>query len=276
MTITTVSFIGCGRITRAMVEGLVTSGWPAQNLRGVSRGGKSARALAEGFGTVATATVAEAVERADLVVLAVDPPAAAEVLREIRASLGGRQLLLSLVASWPADRVAEAVGHGAPVVRAVPNVAVAACAGATVLCAGPGAGPGHLAAVQRLFGRTGGSFLVDEKHMETVSALSGAGPALLAQYARTLADAAAGQGLPARLAEQLTAHALRGTGELLAGTGHSTEDVIDSVASPGGMTRQALETLERSDLPKRVADALTAAVNLSLARMPAREESAPM
>ncbi|MEV0911250.1 pyrroline-5-carboxylate reductase family protein [Streptomyces hokutonensis] len=268
MTTRTVAFLGCGRITRAVAQGLAAVDGRTWQLRGVSRHGRSARALAADTGLVAAGNIAEAVAGAGLVVVAVHPHEAAEVLAETRPHLTEGQILVSLVASWPVAAVAEAVWYAVPVLRAVPNVAVAARAGATVLSAEPAVAPVQLAAVQELFGDLGPVFVVDDHHLETVSALSGAGPALFARFAQSLAESAAALGLPPGLAEHLARDAVRGTGALLDGAGTTFADTISSVSSPGGMTERALHTLDDHGLPAATTAALDAAVRLSLRRMP--------
>ncbi|MEV7124421.1 pyrroline-5-carboxylate reductase dimerization domain-containing protein [Streptomyces sp. NPDC093260] len=268
MSAPTVAFLGCGRITRAIVTGLVASGLPAQRLYGVSRHGRSALALAADTGLTPASDIAGAVRPADLVAVAVHPHEAADVLAGLRPLLRPGQLLVSLVASWPAAAVARAVGDAVPVVRAVPNVAAAVQAGATVLSAGPGAGQAELERVSGLFERLGRVLVAADEHMEAVSALSGAGPALLARFAQALAQAAAGLGLPQRLAEDLARHAVHGTGVLHARPGASLAGTVAAVSSPGGMTEQALATLDRHGLAPATTAALRAAVALSLTRTP--------
>ncbi|MEU6194010.1 pyrroline-5-carboxylate reductase dimerization domain-containing protein [Streptomyces sp. NPDC047061] len=269
MTSRTVAFLGCGRITRAVAQGLVAVDGRPWRLRGVSRHGRSARDLAADTGLVAAGNIAEAVAGAGLVVVAVHPHEAAEVLAETRPHLTDGQILVSLVASWPVAVVAEAVRHAVPVLRAVPNVAVAARVGATVLSAAPAVEAAELTPVQELFADLGPVFVVDDHHLETVSALSGAGPALLARFAQSLAEGAAALGLPPGLADHLARHAVRGTGALLDGAGTTFAGTISSVSSPGGMTEQALDTLDHHGLPAATTAALDAAVRLSLRRMPA-------
>ncbi|MER0478967.1 pyrroline-5-carboxylate reductase dimerization domain-containing protein [Streptomyces sp. Edi2] len=263
---TTIAFIGCGRISRAVVSGLVTAGWSPERLRGVSRTGAGARALAAEFGLVAMPSAPEAVRGADIVILAVHPHEMRQVLGGLVQVVSADQLLVSLVASWHTDAVAAAL-PGVPVIRAVPNVAVALCAGVTALSVGSGADREHLELARGVFGSLGRVLGVDEAQMETVSSLSGAGPALVARFAQALAEAAAVQGLGREVADQLAAHAVKSTGALLTGGGLTPDAVVDSVASPGGMTEAALDILEKRELTGAVGAALEAAVDLSLSRL---------
>ncbi|MEV0174685.1 pyrroline-5-carboxylate reductase [Streptomyces sp. NPDC050803] len=263
----TVAFIGCGRIARAVVGGLVAAGGAPESIRGVSRTGAGARALSEEFGIRAVASVPEAVAGADVVVLAVHPHETPAALRSLaQAPAGGTAVLVSLVASCRTEAVTAAL-PGTAVVRAVPNVAVAARRGVTVLSSGPGCPPEALDTARALFAPLGEVLTVPEDLMETVSALSGAGPALIAHFAQALARAGIGQGLSADTAAVLAAHAVRGTGALLTAPGATPDAVMEQVASPGGMTEAALRTLDERAVPQSVREALDAAVRLSLGRL---------
>ncbi|MER7759604.1 pyrroline-5-carboxylate reductase dimerization domain-containing protein [Streptomyces sp. NPDC097619] len=262
------AFVGCGRIARAVAVGLRAAEGPARPLRGVSRDGAGARVLAAETGLVPMPDLAGAVAGAETVVLAVHPHEAAGVLAGLGPHLEPGQTLVSLVASWPAAEVAAAVGHRVPVVRAVPNTAVAVRAGATVLSVPEGADPAALEPVRDLFAALGPVHVVEDRHQETVSALSGAGPALLARFASALAGGATALGLPPQLAEDLARQATAGTGALLAGPDAELAATIDAVASPGGMTERALERLAGRGLDAAAAEALDAAVRLSLGRAP--------
>ncbi|MFE2276760.1 pyrroline-5-carboxylate reductase family protein [Streptomyces sp. NPDC059454] len=261
----TVAFVGCGRIARAVVGGLIAAGGAPESIRGASRTGAGARALSEEFGVRAAASVREAADGADVVVLAVHPHETPAALRALVGVPAGA-VLVSLVASCRTEAVTAAL-PGTAVVRAVPNVAVAARRGMTVLASGPDCPSGALAAARALFAPLGEVLTVREDLMETVSALSGAGPALIAHFARALARAGAGQGLSADTAAALAAHAVRGTGALLTEPGTTPDAVMGQVASPGGMTEAALRTLDERALPQSVRQALDAAVRLSLDRL---------
>lgn len=274
----TVAFIGCGRIARAVVGGLVAAGAAPGSIRGVSRTGAGARALSEEFGVGAAASVREAAAGADVVVLAVHPHETPAVLRSLAGVPAGEgAVLVSLVASCRTEAVTAAL-PGSAVVRAVPNVAVAARRGVTVLSSGPGCPPGAADTARALFAPLGEVLTVPEDLMETVSALSGAGPALVAHFAQALARAGVAQGLSPDTAAVLAAHAVRGTGALLTGPGATPDAVMEQVASPGGMTEAALRTLDEQGLPRSLRQAVDAAVRLSLGRLltGAEYRSAPL
>lgn len=260
-----IAFAGCGRIARAVVAGLVKAGHDPQRLYGFSRTGAGARALSEEFGIV-PAELDEAVRDAGIVVLAIHPHEAEAALTSLAPRVGHGTLVLSLIASWSTRAIAAAL-PGRPVIRAVPNTAVGIGSGMTVLSGGPDTNESHVKRVHELFTPLGRVLVMDEELLEAVSAVSGAGPALMAYFVRALAQAGSAQGLRTEDASLLATEAIRSTSALLADPDMTPTSLIDSVASPGGMTVAALSALDQSQVPEAVGQAVEAAVRLSFERM---------
>lgn len=260
-----VAFVGCGRIARATVQGLVSAGYPAGRLRGVSRTGAGARALSQEFGTLFAASPDEAVHGVRLVVLATHPHETGAALKDLAGCLTRDHVLVSLVASWRTEALSAAL-PGVPVVRAVPNVGVALRTGTTVMSSGSGVTDSRLTEAETLFGRLGHVVVADENTLEAVSAVSGAGPALIAYFTEALAAAGTEQGLDRSTASLLATQAVRSAGALL-DHADSPRSVIDSVRSPGGMTAEALRVLQERGVAEAARAATAAAVRLSYERM---------
>ncbi len=257
------AFVGCGRIAEAIVSGLVASGYPAEFIWGASRTGAGAGRLRDRFRIHAAGNVTAAVRRATVVVLAVDPEDALAVVRRLAGVVDERHCLVSVVASRSTHDLEDEL-PGVPVIRAVPNVAVAVRAGVTAIAAGTTAGAEHNGRVAAIFGRLGLVTEVDEGLLDLVSALFGIGPALFSQVAVEWADAAVARGVDQELARLLVRQCFRGTGELLAES--TPEQIIAAVASPKGMTDAALRALDDEMLGATMSAALDAAIRRSAER----------
>ena len=85
-----IAIIGAGNVGKALTGSAIKAG---HSVTVSSRGGESARALAEATGARAAASDREAVEVADVVVLAIPYGAVDEVLEETRAALAGKVLV---------------------------------------------------------------------------------------------------------------------------------------------------------------------------------------
>jgi pyrroline-5-carboxylate reductase len=98
-----------------------------------------------------------------------------------------------------------------------------------------------------------------ESQIDTVTALSGSGPAYFFQFMAALEAAAEARGLPRAVAHALTVETARGAAEMARMSGDSLDVLRDQVTSKGGTTAAALAVLDAADLHGIVANALGAA-----------------
>lgn len=221
-------------------------------------GSGRAAALASEVGGEAVAHVSELPSRSDLLVLAVKRTA----LDELAGALG-RELppVVSVMAGVPVARLREAFPE-APILRAMPNVAVEVRRGLT--CYVPPASEVPEEARRLLIGALellGSAVPVEEAEIDVATAIMSCSPAYLALVEEALAEAGAREGIDAGLAHELVVETMAGTAELL--RARAPEEVRSAVASPGGATEAGLEALERRDLGAAVEEA----VAVSLERM---------
>ena len=80
----------------------------------------------------------------------------------------------------------------------------------TAVCAGPVATAQHLETAKHLFESVGRALVVDEKHMDAITALSASGPAFVFVILESLAEAGVKVGLPREMATTLAAQTLYG------------------------------------------------------------------
>ena len=242
-----------------MIRGLLQCGFSGAQLRVGEPQATQRDALQRDFGVVALADNAAAVRGADLIVLAVKPQYAIELLSGLCPALSqSRSLLLSIAAGLRVADLAHAC-PSVPIVRAMPNRAALVGMGAAALYA-----PATINAAQRALAEqvcaAAGSFVwvQQESDLDIVTALSGSGPAYFFQLAEHLAAAAVAEGLDAVTAERLARQTLRGAGAL-AGGDTSLAAEREAVTSKGGTTAAALAAFQSGGLEQLVAAAVAAA-----------------
>lgn len=196
---------------------------------------------------VSTDNVAAARD-ADILLLAVKPSQATELVESLRGVLRPTQLLVSLVASVKTGALESASGMNLPVVRAMPNTPAAVGEGVTALCAGQFCSPEQLAQAMRLFETVGRAVVVDEKHMDAVTGLSGSGPAFLYIVIEALAEAGVNVGLPREVATLLAAQTTLGSARMVLETGSHPALLKDAVTTPAGCTVDGILELEEGGL----------------------------
>jgi pyrroline-5-carboxylate reductase len=255
-----VAFVGSGVMAEVLIRGLLAHGLTSPS-RIWAAGPRPDRAaeLVRAHGIHATISNLEAIGNADLVVLAVKPVALAPVLRQIRSSLRPEQVVVSIVAGVRLAALAGALGRPA-VVRCVPNLPCRIGRGLTVWTATPQVSAEARETVRSLLQTMGREvFFPDEAQVDRATAAYGTGPALLAQFVKALEDAAVYLGEPRTLARELLLETILGTAEMMLSSGHPPTELVDEVASPGGLTSRALHELNEGRFPAVLHRAVAAA-----------------
>jgi pyrroline-5-carboxylate reductase len=241
----TVGFLGCGRMATALAKGFLRSNLvrPAQ-LVGSDPNEEARIGFVDETGGQATDTNGDVLCASEVIVLAVKPDLAMDVLEEVRPRFTGKHLLLSVVAGVPLARL-EAGLEGEPrVIRAMPNTPALVGVSATGYALGRFAQSADGQLAQQLFAAVGLAFEVKENLLDAVTGLSGSGPAYACLVMEAMSDGGVAAGLPREMATRLAAQTLKGTAAMVLETGVHPAALREMVTSPGGTTIDGLRELE--------------------------------
>ncbi len=189
-----------------------------------------------------------AVREADLILIGVKPFQVPDIIAEIKPALTPAKTLISFAASVKTRSIEEASGIEIPVVRAMPNTPSALGAGVAALCRGRFVSDKTMELAQRIFETVGRTVIVDEKHMDAVTGLSGSGPAYIYIIIEALAEAGVKVGLPRDTATQLAAQTAYGAAKMVLETGYHPALLKDAVTTPAGCTIDGILELEEGGL----------------------------
>lgn len=261
MTDTPIAFIGGGNMARSLIAGLVRQGVAPARIHVAEPVQALREALSVDFGVHVHASASDAASQTDTWVLAVKP----QVLREVCGSLRDiaqhrRPLLVSIAAGITSAQLDRWLGGGLPVVRAMPNTPALLGAGVTGLFATAqvsSAQRGQADTVLSSAGRT--VWVDDETLMDSVTAVSGSGPAYVFLLAEAMEAAGIAQGLPADAARTLVQQTLLGAARMLDEAGEPAAELRRRVTSPGGTTQAAIERFQAGGFETLVDAALKAA-----------------
>ena len=257
-----IAFIGGGNMARAIIQGLVDSGFDAANV-GVSDPLDTTRdALVADFpGLTADADNAAVVDGADCVVLAVKPqvlPGICEPL--VEPVQRGKPLIVSIAAGVRGDDIERWLGGELAVVRVMPNQPALLRLGVSGLYANPRTTPEQADAAERIMAAVGSVVRVDsETLIDSVTAVSGSGPAYVFLLIDMLANAGAELGLSAADARSMAIETAAGAAALAAASDDPMSEQIARVRSPGGTTAAALDRLDEHDVRAIFSSAVKAA-----------------
>ena len=248
-------------MARSLIGGLIRDGAPAASIT-VSEPNASLRAaLVRDFAVAAHADNGAAAESADVLVLAVKPQVMKTVCAGLRGIAQTRQpLIVSIAAGIRVGQLDAWLGGSLGIVRCMPNTPALIGAGAAGLCANPACTAAQRELAQSILSAAGLAVWIDnEAQMDTVTALSGSGPAYFFLLAEALIDAAVAQGLPRETAQELATQTCLGAGRMLREDGATPGELRQRVTSPNGTTQAALDSFAADDFAQIVQRAVAAA-----------------
>ena len=240
-----IATIGTGVMAEAMLGGLFADGriQPGQVVAADPRADRRAE-LEERLRIRTTASNAEAVAGADVVVLAIKPQNLREAGRDLAPALRPEQLVISILAGTTMRALEAALGHRA-IVRAMPNTPAQVRRGITVWAATPEVSAAQRETAALLLGALGDQIEVDDEKLVAMStAVSGSGPAYLFLFMEAFIDAAVHLGFSRHVAHRLVVETLEGSALFAKSSGSHPAQLRDMVTSPGGTTAAALRELE--------------------------------
>jgi pyrroline-5-carboxylate reductase len=220
--------------------------------------------LASDHGIRVTAGNPEAVDGADVVLLAIKPQMLGRVGREIGPHLRRGQLVLSVLAGATTAALTTTLGHD-QVVRAMPNTPARLGKGMTVWYATPAVTPEQRGQARALLGALGAEIEVDdEKFVAMATAVSGTGPTYVFLVMEALIDAAVHLGFPRHVAHDLVLETLEGSTLFAKQSEMHPAELRNMVTSPGGTSAAALHELESGRLRTVLSEAVWAAYRRTL------------
>jgi pyrroline-5-carboxylate reductase len=189
-----------------------------------------------------------AARAANVILLCTKPQSIAYVVDEIRPELSADKLVISIAASVSADYIERRAQVEVPVLRAMPNTPSMIGAGITAISKGKYATQKHLDLARKLFDSVGKTVIVDERHMDAVTGLSGSGPAFIYIILEALAEGGVKMGLSRELATLLASQTAMGAARVVLETGLHPALLKDAVTTPAGCTIDGILELEEGKL----------------------------
>jgi len=257
-----IAFIGGGNMGEAMLSAILDKGLATPESVSVSDISESRRQyLEQKYGVAVTGSNRLAVEKGDIVVLAIKPQDLVEVMAELDGRLKQTQLVLSIIAGVRIDTLCRGLNHGC-VVRVMPNTPAQIGEGISVWTATGEVTDQQKAWAGSILGAMGKEIYVDdEKYIDMATAVSGSGPAYFFLFIESLVEAGVHLGLPRDMTQELVLQTMLGSGHFVQRSDKEPSELRRMVTSPGGVTAEALLRLEEGQFTELVKQAVTAAYN---------------
>jgi len=239
---------------KAILAGLLDSGFNSSSITATTNSAASADALAQEFGILAFALEngddanQMAVAGADVVLVAVKPAYVASILAEVADNLDDNALVISVAAGITTAAMEAVVPEDVAVVRAMPNTPAIVRRAITGLSAGSRASAENLATAHELFATVGQTIIVEEAQIDALSTISGSGPAYVFYFIEQFTAAAQNMGFTAEQAALMVNETFLGASLLLEASGKTPAELRRQVTSPNGTTERAIAVFENSNL----------------------------
>lgn len=261
MTADSITFIGGGNMARSLIAGLIRQGVPAAHIHVAEPVAALRESLATDFGVQVHDNAADAAAQGRTWLLAVKPQVLREVCQSLQAlAQASRPLVVSIAAGITSAQLERWLGGNLPVVRAMPNTPALLGAGVTGLYATSSVDAQQRSQAEQVLASAGRTVWIErEALMDSVTAVSGSGPAYVFLLAEAMEAAGIAQGLPADAARTLVVQTLLGASRMLDEAGESPAELRRRVTSPNGTTQAAIESFQAGGFEVLVDNALRAA-----------------
>ena len=254
---TKIGFIGAGNMGGAIMKGILGSGIKDTEVYAFDTDGEKLSAL-EKVGVKKCASAGE-VCGCDIVFLAVKPQVFGDVLLSFKDSVKDGTVFVSIAAGITADFIRNTLEKpNLQVVLVMPNTPLLLGEGATAVGKAENVPEDKFNLICDIFAQCGKAFVTPESKMKEVIAVNSSSPAFIYLFAKGFIDYGMAQGFDEETAKQLFAGALIGSAKMITDSGHSIDELIKMVSSPGGTTLAGLDKLYEGKLTDTVNNACEA------------------
>ncbi len=253
-----ICFIGGGNMAKALIGGMIKRGYAPSKMRVVEIDKQRCAALHDEFAVRGTTVMSDAVSHCETVLLAVKPQQLREVCEQLSPLLG-EQLVISIAAGIRTKDIVRWL-KVENVVRAMPNTPALIRQGVTGLFALPTvkeAGRQRAEAILEAVGST--LWVAEEKLLDTVTAISGSGPAYVFYFIEAMQQAALELGMDQLQARQMVLDTFMGASKLADSSKEDVATLRAQVTSKYGTTERALMSMSANQVMQHIIAAAHAA-----------------
>ncbi|SMF55406.1 pyrroline-5-carboxylate reductase [Pseudobacteriovorax antillogorgiicola] len=199
----------------------------------------------------------------ECLIFCVKPHDLKSLAETLRGKIDPDCLVLSILAGVRIETIQEELDFQGGVVRAMPNIAATIGEAATAMCCNANCSKDQKELAERVFQAVGEAYWTKESLMDTVTGLSGSGPAYIYMVIEALTDGGVKMGLPRSLSQNLATQTVLGAAALVKHTGQHPAILKDQVTTPAGTTISALHELEERGLRSMFVSAVEKATDRS-------------
>lgn len=256
----TISFIGAGNMASAIINGLLKSSFPANNICVFDKFLQKAEMFKTNGITVAN-NLTDACNFGEIILIAVKPQNYEEVLSDISKAINtDGKLFVSIGAGVSTKAIEKMLSRKAAVVRCMPNTPLQIGKGVTAICRNELVNDEDFAIASDIFKSSGMIIPLDESELNTIICANGSSPAYFYYFIDSMVKSVKAQGLNCDEKTLLEAicRTVIGSAEMLMASDKTPSELIAAVTSPGGTTERAMNVFYNKNVDKIIDDAMCA------------------
>ena len=240
-----IAIIGAGNLGLSIANGLVETKHAVPHDITLTRRNTDGLQHMLNNGFKVTQNNSDAVARSRLILLCVLPGQIQSILQEINPILRPEQVLVSVITGVDIASIAAALDTRIPIIRAMPNTAIAIGESMTCLTAKDDA-KAYLPDVLRLFNALGETLVIEERLMQAATVHGASGTAFFMRYLRAATQAGVQMGFESEEAQLIAVQTAKGAASLIQNNNSHPEVEIDKVTTPQGCTIEGLNEMEHN------------------------------
>jgi pyrroline-5-carboxylate reductase len=244
-----ITVVGLGNMGAALVRGLLKSS--AKNPLPIEVYDVDKHRVDQVVGTSGArglSSLSDIQQHKNVLIFCVKPQDLPTIAKTLGGKLESDNLIISILAGKKTSTIAEELRYEGPIIRAMPNIAAVIGEAATAMCANEKAEESHKNRAEQIFKAVGEAYWTKEALMDSVTGLSGSGPAYIYMVIEALADGGLKMGMPKELALKLATQTVLGSAAMVKHMGLHPAILKDQVTTPAGTTISALHELEERGL----------------------------
>ena len=249
-----VGFLGAGNMGYAIMKGILASGLKDITLLAFDTNAEAAKRAADN-GVLIAQNEKELVEKSDYIFLAVKPQVLSGVLETIKDSVTTDKVIISIAAGITGEFLKKHLIDELKAVLVMPNTPLLLGEGATALAKVDPTSDEEFSFVCDIFKACGEIAVLSPDKMKEVIAVNSSSPAFIYLFAKGFIEYASEVGIDEETAKTLFAKTLTGSAKMITDSGHSIDELIKMVSSPGGTTLAGLDRLYEGNLTRVVKNA---------------------
>lgn len=262
-----VGIIGYGKMGSSLIRGALKSGILKKDCLIIYDSDEKRTQIAKYEGMMTADTLAEFVS-CRAIILAVKPKDMPPLLDNLKQILKNapdpKPLIISIAAGVRLSYLASALGKDSRIIRVMPNIAASVNESVSVFVPNEKTTEEDIEFVNSILEGVGLSIMLkDESLLDVVTGLSGSGPAYFFLLMKAMEEVGKKYSLNNDLIRMIIAQTCKGAGKVAQVSKEPLDQLINSVASPGGTTEEALRVMNSRGFSAIVYEAISAAIEKS-------------